>query len=203
MNQGKSFVGIKVKASDINDAKAAVIRLASPQTRSEALKQGALSALDVIREYYNKRGRLPWINPKLKTHGPGRTPTKWWMGTASGWSIARATGRSVTFANATIGFASKIVKTTIRAKRKKFLTIPIVPEAHGMTAKSYARKYSPLFVVKGVLAEKDGDGIRPVFALKKSVTHNPWPNALPPENSYIDAMLNGALDYIIQKESEK
>lgn len=203
MNQGKSFVGIKVNASDINDAKAAVIRLASPQTRSEALKQGALSALDVIREYYNSRGRLPWINPKLKTHGPGRTPTKWWMGTASGWSIARATGRSVTFANATIGFASKIVKTTIRAKRKKFLTIPIVPEAHGMTAKSYARKYSPLFVVKGVLAEKDGDGIRPVFALKKSVTHNPWPNALPPEESYINAMLNGALDYIIQKESQK
>ena len=203
MIHGKSFVGIKVKASDINDAKAAVIRLASPQTRSEALKQGALTALDVIREYYNSRGRLPWINPKLKTHGPGRTPTKWWMGTVSGWSIARATGRSVTFANAAIGLAHKVTGGTIRAKRKKFLTIPIVPQAHGMTATSYARKYSPLFVVKGVLAEKDGDGIRPVFALKKSVTHKPWPNALPPEESYVTAMLNSALDYIIEKEYEK
>lgn len=203
MNQGKSFVGIKVKASDINDAKAAVIRLASPQTRSEALKQGALSALDTIREFYNKKGRLPWINPSLPTHGPGRTPTGWWLATASGWAIARTTGRSVTFANAAIGLAHKVTGGTIRAKRKRFLTIPIVPEAHGMTAARYSLKYSPLFRVKGVLAEKTEDGIRPVFALKKSVTHKPWPNALPPENSYINAMLNGALDYIIQKESEK
>lgn len=203
MNQGKSFVGIKVKASEINDAKAAVIRLASPQTRSDALKQGALSALDTIREFYNSKGRLPWINPLLPTHGPGRTPTGWWLATASGWAIARATGRSVTFANAAIGLAHKVTGGTIRAKRKRFLTIPIVPEAHGMTAARYSLKYSPLFRVKGVLAEKTEDGIRPVFALKKSVTHKPWPNALPPENSYIDAMLNGALDYIIQKESEK
>lgn len=203
MIQGKSFVGIKVKASDINDAKAAVIRLASPQTRSEALKQGALSALDSIREFYNNKGRLPWINPSLPTHGSGRTPTGWWLATASGWAIARATGRSVTFANAAIGLAHKVTGGTIRAKRKKFLTIPIVPQAHGMTATSYARKYSPLFMVKGVLAEKTEDGIRPVFALKKSVTHKPWPNALPPEESYVTAMLNSALDYIIEKEYEK
>lgn len=203
MIQGKSFVGIKVKSSDVNAAKLGIINLVSPQTRSDALKQGALSALDTIREFYNKKGRLPWINPSLPTHGPGRTPTRWWEQTASGWAISRATGKSVTFTNAAIGLSSKIVKTTITAKRKKFLTIPIVPEAHGMTAARYSLKYSPLFRVKGVLAEKTEDGIRPVFALKKSITLNPWPNALPPEDSYIDAMINGALDYIIEKEYEK
>ena len=202
MIQGKSFVGIKVKSSDVNAAKLGIVNLVSPQMRSDALKQGALSALDTIREFYNKKGRLPWINPSLPTHGPGRTPTGWWLATASGWAIARATGRSVTFANAAIGLAHKVTGGTIRAKRKRFLTIPIVPEAHGMTATSYARKYSPLFVVKGVLAEKTEDGIRPVFALKKSVTHKPWPNALPPEDSYINAMINGALDHI-EKEYEK
>ncbi len=202
MIQGKSFVGIKVRASDVNAAKLGIINLVSPQTRSDALKQGALSALDSIREYYNNKGRLPWINPSLPTHGPGRTPTGWWLTTASGWAIARATGRSVTFANAAIGLAHKVTGGTIRAKRKKFLTIPIVPEAHGMTAARYSLKYSPLFRVKGVLAEKTEDGIRPVFALKKSVTHKPWPNALPPENSYMDAMINGALDHI-EKEYEK
>ena len=202
MIQGKSFVGIKVKSSDVNAAKLGIINLVSPQTRSDALKQGALSALDTIREFYNNKGRLPWINPSLPTHGPGRTPTGWWLATASGWAIARATGRSVTFANAAIGLAHKVTGGTIRAKRKRFLTIPIVPEAHGMTAARYSLKYSPLFRVKGVLAEKTEDGIRPVFALKKSVTHKPWPNALPPENDYIDAMINGALDHI-EKEYEK
>ena len=202
MIQGKSFVGIKVKSSDVNAAKLGIVNLVSPQTRSDALKQGALSALDTIREFYNKKGRLPWINPSLPTHGPGRTPTGWWLATASGWAIARATGRSVTFANAAIGLAHKVTGGTIRAKRKRFLTIPIVPEAHGMTAAAYARKYSPLFMVKGVLAEKTEDGIRPVFALKKSVTHKPWSNALPPEDSYIEAMINGALDHI-EKEYEK
>ena len=202
MIQGKSFVGIKVIAKEINAAKLAVIQLAEPKVRSDALKQGALSALDAIREYYNSRGRLPWINPKLKTHGPGRKLTRWWEQTASGWSIARYTGRSVTFANAAIGLAHKVTGGTITAKRKGALTIPLIPEAHGMTAAAYARKYSPLFVVKGVLAEKDGDEFRAVFALKKSVTHKPWPKALPPEDAYIKAMINGALDYI-EKESEK
>lgn len=199
MIEGKSFVGIKVTTSNLNETKLAMLRLVDTQTRTQALKQGALSALDAIRAYYNGRGRLPWINPSLPTHGAGRSPTGWWLATASGWSIAKASGTSVTFANAAIGLAHKVTGGTIRAKRRKFLTIPIVPEAHGLSARDYSRRFSPLFQVKGVLAEKDEDsetGIRPVYALKKSITHKPWPNALPPEASYIDALLDTALDYI-------
>lgn len=199
MIEGKSFIGIKVTASNLNETKLAMLRLVDTQTRTQALKQGALSALDAIRAFYNGRGRLPWINPSLPTHGAGRSPTGWWLATASGWSIAKASGTSVTFANAAIGLAHKVTGGTIRAKRRKFLTIPIVPEAHGLSARDYSRRFSPLFQVKGVLAEKDEDsptGIRPVYALKKSITHKPWPNALPPEASYIDALLDTALDYI-------
>ena len=199
MIEGKSFIGIKITASNLNETKLAMIRLAAPRTRVEALKQGAMSALDVIRAYYNGRGRLPWINPALPTHGPGRVPTGWWLATASGWSFTKSSGSSVTFANAAIGLAHKITGGTIKAKRRKFLTIPIVPQAHGVTARDYSQRISPLFRVKGVLAEKDENsetGIRPVYALKKSVTHKPWPNALPPEASYVDAIMDTALDYI-------
>jgi len=199
MIEGKSFVGIKVTASNLNETKVAMLRLVDTPTRTEALKQGATRGLDVIRNYYRSRGRLPWINPSLPTHGPGRSLTGWWLATASGWSITKASGASVTYSNAAIGLAHKVTGGTIRAKRRKFLTIPIVPEAHGVSVRDYSQRFSPLFRVKGVLAEKDEDsesGIRPVYALKKSVTHKPWPNALPPEASYVDAIMDTALDYI-------
>lgn len=202
MIQGKSFLGIQVKASDVDQAALAMIKLASPQARRDALKEGAMSALDVIRDFYNSRGRLPWLNPSLPTHGPGRKLTRWWEQTASGWSITKASGNSVTFENAAIGLAHKVTGGTIRAKRRKFLTIPIVPQAHGLRAKDYSRSISPLFRVKGVLAEKDESsptGIRPVYALKKSVKQNPWPNALPPEASYVDAMIDRAVDFLIEE----
>ena len=206
MIEGKSFVGIKVTAANVNETKLAMLRLAAPQSRMQALKVGSLSALDAIRAYYNGRGRLPWINPSLPTHGAGRSLTGWWLATASGWSVTKATGSSVTFANGAIGLAHKVTGGTIRAKRRKFLTIPIVPQAHGVSARDYSRRFSPLFLVKGVLAEKDENaesGIRPVYALKQSVTHKPWPNALPPEASYVDALIDTALDYLIEQEVNK
>lgn len=98
-----------------------------------------------------------------------------------------------------IGFSHKVTGGTITAKRKKFLTIPVIPEAHGLTAKTYSKSINRLFAVKGVLAEAydNEKGFRPVFVLKKSVTHKSWKGALPPEKSYLDAFANGALESII------
>lgn len=206
MNQGKSFVGITVKMSNLRETEAAMLKLAAPATRAAAIKVGALAALDTIRAYYNGRGRIPWINPSLPTHGAGRSLSGWWLKTASGWSTTKANANGATFANGMIGLAHKVTGGTIRAKRRKFLTIPLVPEAHDKTARDYSRSISPLFRVKGVLAEKDEKsetGIRPVYALKKSVTHKPWPHALPPEASYVDALMDTALDYLIDQEMNK
>jgi len=206
MNEGKSFIGITVQAFNLNETKLAMLKLAAPATRAEAIKLGAMSALDTIRAYYNGRGRLPWINPSLPTHGAGRSLSGWWLATASGWSTTKANASGVTFANGAIGLAHKVTGGTIRAKRRKFLTIPLVPQAHNVTARDYSSRISPLFRVKGVLAEvdeKSETGIRPVYALKKSVTHKPWPHALPPEASYVDALIDKALDYLIDREMNK
>jgi hypothetical protein len=199
MKEGKSFIGITVKASNLNETKTAMLKLAAPATRASAIKVGAMAALDTIRAYYNGRGRIPWINPSLPTHGAGRSLSGWWLKTASGWSTTKADANGAKFENGMIGLSHKITGGTIRAKRRGYLTIPLVPKAHNMKARDYSQSVSPLFRVKGVLAEKDDNaesGIRPIYALRKSVTHKPWPNALPPENSYVDALLNEALDFI-------
>jgi hypothetical protein len=206
MIEGKSFIGIKVVAVNLAETKAQLLKTFAPAKRAEAVKYGALAALDTIRAYYKGRGRIPWINPSLPTHGAGRSISGWWMKTATGWSTTKANANGVTFENGMVGLSHKITGGTIRAKRRGYLTIPLVPKAHNMRARDYSESVSPLFRVKGVLAEKDENaesGIRPVYALKKSVTHKPWPNALPPEASYVDALIDTALDYLIDQEMNK
>jgi hypothetical protein len=200
MKTGKSF--ITISATGLDEAKAAALTLAAPAVRRAAVLQGGEDAIEEVRKYYAMAGRVKWVNPTLPTHGPGREQTRWWEGTARGWSLSQPNTNKVTFSNSTTGFAHKVTGGTIRAKRKKNLTIPLDPRAHAKTAKEYSNRVNPLFRVKNVLAEVDENapnGIKPIYALVKSVTHKPWPNALPPEESYVNAFLDGALDYLISQ----
>lgn len=197
---GKSY--ITISTTGLDEAITAALKLANPDVRKAAVLQGGEDAIEEIRKYYAMAGRDKWVNSSLPTHGPGRDQSRWWEGTARGWSLSQPNANKVTFSNSTTGFAHKVTGGVIRAKRKKSLTIPLDPKAHGMTAKEYSRRISPLFRVKGVLAQADPNsptGIKAIYALKKSVTHSPWRNALPPEQSYTDAFLNGALDYLISQ----
>lgn len=195
MQSGKSFIRASIKLVNFDETRTAVLQIASPAQRKIAIEEGSIAAIYAIRTYYSSRGRNMWLNLALPTHGAGRKPTQWWRSVANGWTDSPATSTSVTFSNATIGFAHKITGGTISAKRKKFLTIPVDPRAHGLTAKNFAANVLPLFRVKNALmaAEKDGT-ISPIYALKKSVTHAPWPGALPPEQSYVDPFLDAALE---------
>ena len=198
MKIGKSF--ITISATGLDEAKAAALKLAAPDVRKAAVLQGGEDAIEEVRKYYAMAGRVKWINQTLPTHGPGREQTRWWEGTARGWILSQPNSNKVVFSNQTIGLAHKVTGGTIRAKRKKNLTIPLDPRAHAKTAKEYSNRVNPLFRVKNVLAEVDEgapNGIKPIYALVKSVTHKPWPNALPPEDSYVNAFLDGALDYLI------
>jgi len=197
---------VEITTSGIDPVKASMIKLQSATVRKIAILSGAQDALEVVTKYYATGGSALWENPSLPTHGPGRKKTQWWRKVEGSWSAVSASGSGVTLrSKGVVGFSHKVTGGTITAKRKKFLTIPIVPEAHGLTAKTYSRTIAPLFVVKGVLAQADENsqtGIKPVFVLKKSVTHKPWKGALPPEKSYLDAFANGALESIIaQMES--
>jgi hypothetical protein len=195
-----SRLDIKITTTGDRAAKLGVIRLASPEIRRQAVADGGIAALNVIKGYYAAKGRPFWVNSALPTHGPGRKPSQWWRSTETGWSVRQPNSFSVSFVNGTIGLAHKVTGGTIRAKRRKFLTIPVTPEAHGLTAKTFARTIAPLFRAKGMLLYVDEQtaDVKAAYALKREVTQRPWPGALPPEASYLDAFLDEALDSLEQ-----
>ena len=195
-----SKLTVNVAITGDNAAKLAAIRLSAPAQRRQAVTDGGIAALNVIKSYYRAKGRPFWVNPSLPTHGPGRKVTQWWRSTEAGWTMKQPNSYTASFTNATIGLAHKVTGGTIRAKRKKFLTIPVDPKAHGLDAKTFARTIAPLFQAKGMLMYVDEQtaDVKAAYALKKSITQRPWPGALPPEASYLDAFVNEALDSLIQ-----
>ena len=194
-----SRLTVNVTMTGDQSAKLGLIRLAEPAQRKQAVAAGGIAALNVIKGYYQAKGRPFWVNPALPTHGPGRKVTQWWRSTETGWTMKQANTFSVDFVNGTIGLAHKVTGGTIRAKRKKFLTIPVDPRAHGLTAKTFSRTIAPLFQAKGMLLYVDEQtaDVKAAYALKNSVTQRPWPGALPPEASYLDAFLDSALDNLL------
>ena len=199
-------VSLKITTTGMNSAVSAMLKLQSPTIRKIAIETGSIDAIESLSQYYNLGGSRLWENPSLPTHGAGRKKTQWWRHIPNSWSPISASSNGVTLrSKGVIGFSHKVTGGTITAKRAKFLTIPIVPEAHGLTAKQYSRTIAPLFIVKGVLAQADENsptGIKPVFVLKKSVTHKPWQGALPPEKTYLDAFAKGALSLLIAEASK-
>ena len=195
-----SRLTVNVGITGAQEAKLAAIRLASPAKRREAVNDGGIAALNVIKRYYGSKGRFPWMNTSLPTHGPGRVASQWWRSTETAWTMRQPNSSSVSFVNGTIGLAHKITGGTIRAKRRKFLTIPVTPKAHGLTARTFAKTIAPLFQAKGMLLYVDEQtaDVKAAYALKREVTHDPWPGALPPESSYLDAFAAEALDSLIR-----
>ena len=195
-----SKLAVNVAITGAQEAKLAAIRLSAPAQRRQAVTDGGIAALNVIKGYYRAKGRPFWVSPSLPTHGPGRKVTQWWRSTETGWAMTQPNSYTASFVNGTVGLAHKVTGGTIRAKRKKFLTIPVDPKAHGLDAKTFARTIAPLFAAKGMLmfADKKTGDVKAAYALKRSITQQPWPGALPPEASYLDAFVDGALDSLIQ-----
>lgn len=195
-----SSLNVNVSITGAQEAKLAAIKLSAPAQRRQAVTDGGIAALNVIKGYYRAKGRPFWVNPSLPTHGPGRKVTQWWRSTETGWTMQQPNSYTASFVNGTVGLAHKVTGGTIRAKRKKFLTIPVDPKAHGLDAKTFARTIAPLFQAKGMLMYVDEQtaDVKAAYALKKSITQRPWPGALPPESSYLDAFVNEALDSLIQ-----
>lgn len=185
-----------VTTKGVDEAVRAVLTLAKPATRRKAIRVGARAANDGIKTWYRSKGRNHWSDKSGPTHGPGRKASGWWRGT-SRWVIETANESGATMTNGHIGLAHKITGGTITAKRKSALTIPLHPRAHSLSAQTFRQTIAPLFRVKSILAMSDGNGgIIPVYALKKSVTQKPWPNALPPEGVYVSPFEDSVLDVI-------
>ena len=89
---------------------------------------------------------------------PGRTLTGAWIET-SGWHVNNG-GRDV-------------APSRVRGLK---------PEAHGRRAADYRSEIGELFTIpnKSALFEAvEGGGVRAVYALRQSITQDPWPDAIP------------------------
>jgi len=192
-----------ITVTGLDKVTSSMLALQSTEVRRRAINAGADDALVVVKKYYGVGGSALWSGTG-PTQGAGRKKTQWWRKVESNWSVASTSSTGATLSNInTDGFSHKITGGTISAKRAKFLTIPIVPEAHGLSAKTYSKTIKPLFRVKNLLVQEEKDGkIKPIFVLKKSVTQKAWKGALPPEKTYLDAYSAGVLDTLIA-ESEK
>jgi hypothetical protein len=159
--------------------------------RQDIMLVAGRSAENAAKEYhsqYNQAGL--WRGNR--SFGSGGS--KFGEAVADGWNTQDAAPSSVTISNDAEHLAHKVNGGTITPKRAKALTIPLIAEARGQTARDYARnKNTKLFTIKGkkALFEKTSTGIRPVFALVKSVTQGPWPGALPDDATILSGFKDG------------
>ena len=161
---------------------------------------GARAAVNAARTYhdtFNKSGG--WKGARYLGPGP-EGPGKFGAEVAAGWEFLETRKDGATIGNDASYYAFKVTGGTITPKRAQKLTIPLVPEAVGRRAADYeiftGRK---LFIPKGhnalfELIDKATGEVRPVYALRDIVTHQPWPGAVPPDDVIGDAYLAKWLD---------
>lgn len=181
----------------------------------ESLKPQALDAVGVetmkwLVGWYKEKGNDYFDNPGNLTHGAGRQETRWAEGLTHGWSSTSTNEEAVIgfmYPTKPGSFYYKVHGGTISTKEKKALTIPINPLAHG-------RRVSDLEAYLGVdvfrpyreggrkadylAAQIQGEGLVPLYALRKSVHVDPWPNAVPDETDIRAAATHAAFTFFLQ-----
>ena len=189
---------IRIYGKGLDEATKGFLNISSAKSRKSAMMVASAHALDTIKKYYSDKSRYLWLKKWGPTHGPGRKPTQWWRGVANGWSQMMPTATKAEFVNKAIGFSHKVTGGKITPKRAKMLTIPVIPQAHGLTARTFSKTIAPLFRVKNALVMSTPDGgIKPVFALKKSVTQAPWKDALPAPPLFMEPFEDALLDVLV------
>lgn len=189
---------IKIAIDLENQADELIQSVISAMTGSEATTLNQIAgraAMNEAKKYhreFDKDGK--WENKKLPTHGAGRKKTGFGADMVRGWNVSGFDPEGATISNAAERYAFKVSGGTISAKRVKFLTIPLIPEAHGIRVSEYQRTFkTKLFFNprKPALMEAFEKGKpRPVYALKKSVTMKPTKGALPDEDRLAKAFTN-------------
>lgn len=218
--------GINITVEGLDEAQRKVVSLVSPKRRAIANKVGARAAQQALKAYHKSKGRQMWITPG-PTHGPGRRQSGWYKQVAAAWGTESVSADGAALVNGANYFAHKVRGGTIKAKRVRFLTIPLIPEAHGKTARQYAQENRvKLFTIPGtavLFAQSKRSGsqsllgrtvgrsrggkkvgleartkISAVFALKRSVNQKPTPGALPESKIYVGPFEVAMIDELLK-----
>ena len=155
------------------------------------------AALLGVQDYYgdfNTTGG--WLNKSLPTHGAGRKSSGFGNKVTEGWNVSGADATGFTLNNGAPWLSHKITGGTLTPKSGKYLTIPLVPEAHGVRARDYQGE--TFFAGRAIMERMPNGEDRPVYALVKKVTQKPTKGALAPEETYLKPALAS-----IQSQLEK
>lgn len=114
---------------------------------------------------------------------------------------------TITFSITQDGYAQRLFGGEIHAKRGLYLTIPVVPEAHGRTAKTFVAETGlTLFFIRtgygGDLAYRlpgPGANIRVAYVLKPSVFQEPDPTAMP-DIEQLQEELTEKAEFVVNRE---
>jgi len=160
------------------------------------LKGGGILARQEIQRHYFEKG-------KNERNRLGGKRTNFWAEVGRSVAAPEIQRTSIKIAVTHPAIRQKVEGGTIKAKKAKYLTIPIHPDAHGKRARVLAEELGlELFPItsKGgslllVSADPDG-GITPYYVLKKEVTQDPWPGSLPEERKVQEAAERGMVEVI-------
>lgn len=187
---------VDVSVSDsVSPALQGIIKALDSEQRAELNQVGARSANTAAIDYHQEFNEQGGWRGAGYMSGPGRTPGEFGQNVALGWNFTAADRDGATISNNADYYAFKVTGGRITPKRVSHLTIPMVPEAAGRRVRDYeAATGNVLFRVLGkkALFEKtDGGGIRAVYALVKEAIHDPWPRALPDDETLSSAFIAG------------
>jgi hypothetical protein len=168
----------------------ALNELLKPSNRSNVMLVAGQAALGGVQEYYNEfNTKGGWLNKSLPTHGPGRKSSGFGNLITEGWNVSKASATGFTLNNGAPFFSSKLKDWTQTPKKSNgWITIPLVPEAHGVRARDFPRE---TFFWGRTIAVKEPSGEnKAIYALVKSVDHKKVKGALAPEEVYMKPALN-------------
>jgi hypothetical protein len=206
---------------DASPALQALVRSLKGSEKKDLNEQGARGAVNAAIKYHRKFNLDGgWKGPKYL----GATANSGAFGTdvTRAWKTESVSTTGAVISNDSAHYRHKVDGGTIRPKRAKALTIPLILEAKGVRAAVYQQNTGrKLFTIKGrnFLFERIGaktsgargrkgvgatpiktSRIRAVYALRKSVYQEPWEGALPDDHllqdAYADAFMDGVEDII-------
>lgn len=180
------MIEIKVNVTDgASPMLRAVIAALTGKESAELNEQGGIAARNAAIQYHREFDKSGgWRGKRYLGKGPNEGGN-FGSDVARGWSLESFNSGGAVIANDATYYSFKVRGGTIVPKRAKALTIPLIQEARGLRASVYEQNTGhQLFLSKSknALMEKTDDGkVRSVYALVKSITMGPWPNALPPD----------------------
>ena len=166
-----------------------------------AVKNGAIKVSAFLKEYYI-------IKNFDEPNRLGGTRSNFWADVARSVQPATERGDEVIVSILDFRLLQKIYGGKIRAKRVKYLTIPISKEAYNTTARVFERKTKQkLFPIKSkkgnrlLVSSVDG-AIQPHYLLKEQVDQKPWPGSLPSDEEILKAFNEGISLFLQQLEND-